>query len=81
MKLYETSLNASATMRCKATIQSRRNNQLIRAALAETGLKQWQLADILQMREDVLSRQLRYELPLERQKEIVAVIRKAVKHD
>lgn len=52
------------------------NNLIIREALKESGLCQWQLADLMQMREDTLSKMLRYELPESEQIAIAKLIRK-----
>ena len=51
-------------------------NTQIREALRERGLCQWQLADIMGIREETLSRMLRHELPADQQSEIVNMIRK-----
>lgn len=49
-------------------------NQDIRKSLAETGLRQWQLADAFGIREEYLSRKLRKELPEEEKRELLLVI-------
>lgn len=51
------------------------NNILIRKALAECNVKQWQLAELLGIGEYTMCRKLRRELPIDEQKRIVAVIR------
>ena len=53
-------------------------NKTIRKALIEYELKQWQLAEILKIREDSLSRKLRRELPEEEQRAIVKQIEEAM---
>ena len=53
-------------------------NKIIRKALVEHDLKQWQLAEILNIREDSLSRKLRKELPEGEQRQIVQQIEEAV---
>lgn len=53
------------------------NNLIIREALKECGMCQWQLADLLGIREDALSKMLRYELPEAEQIEMAKIIRKA----
>lgn len=50
------------------------NNQIIRDALSKHQIKQWELAEILQINEFSLSRKLRHELPEDEQKRIVAII-------
>lgn len=52
------------------------NNLLIREALRQYGLHQWQLAEMLGMREEALSRMLRHELPIAEQNELIKIIRK-----
>lgn len=49
-------------------------NQTIRAALSKHDLKQWQLAELLNMNEFSLSRKLRHELPEDEQRQIVSLI-------
>lgn len=50
------------------------NNQTIRTALSAHDLKQWQLAELLNMNEFSLSRKLRHELPEDEQRQIVSLI-------
>ena len=50
------------------------NNLLIRIALLKTGLRNWQLANILEVSEPTLYRKLRHELPEEEQKRIAELI-------
>ena len=50
------------------------NNQSIRTALSKHNLKQWQLAELMNMNEFSLSRKLRHELPADVQKEIITLI-------
>lgn len=54
------------------------NNQMIRAAQNRHGLRQWQVADIIGIHADTLSRKLRHELPEEEQKAIVKQIEEAM---
>ena len=49
-------------------------NMLIRRKVTETGLRMWQVADLLGIRPDTFSTQLRHELPSEEQERIIAVI-------
>lgn len=77
---YFTSQNARASNRCHASAKAKQNNLMIRDCLAKHNMKQWQLAALLGMREDVFSKTLRFELSEEQQKEICAVIEKAA-HD
>lgn len=56
-------------------------NMLIRAALKKANMKQWELADILNVSEFTLSRKLRKELPEDDQQRIVSVIRNHTKGD
>lgn len=51
-------------------------NRQIREALKKTGLRQWQLAKLLDVNEFTLSRKLREELPEEEKKKILEVIEK-----
>lgn len=57
------------------------NNIRIRMSLIEHGLKQWELASILNVSESQLSRTLRTELPEEEQNRIIAKIEEVVSHD
>lgn len=50
-------------------------NALIREALKEYNLKQWELADLLGISEYTLCKRLRKELPEEEKKRIVAIIK------
>ena len=52
-------------------------NKLVKFALLEAGMKQWELAELLGMSESALSRRLRDELPEEEQKRIIAIIENA----
>ena len=49
-------------------------NSRIKIKLAETGMKQWELARLLDLSESALSRKLRDELSEEEQDEIVNLI-------
>lgn len=51
------------------------NNMIIRLAMLETGLKQWQAAERAGMSEMTFSRRLRSELPEEEQQRIAKLIR------
>lgn len=51
-------------------------NNEIREALKKRGLRQWQLAKMLNVNESVLSRIFREELPEAEKKRILAVIEK-----
>ena len=51
------------------------NNKKIRKALFEAGMKQYQLAELMGVSEGRVSTMLRNELPAEKQKEIVSIIR------
>lgn len=51
------------------------NNLLIRNALKEYGVKQWQLAELLGCGEYTLCRKLRRELPKEEQERIAEIIK------
>lgn len=51
------------------------NNRKIREALEKAKMKQWQLADLMHIREEALCRKLRYELPAEEQEQIVKLIK------
>lgn len=53
------------------------NNAKIRIKMIESGMKQWELARLLDMSESVLSRKLRDELPKEEQDRICKLIEKA----
>lgn len=50
------------------------NNQTIRDALSQNNLKQWELAEMLNINEFSLSRKLRHELPETEQRKIVSII-------
>ena len=49
-------------------------NKEIRLAMGATGVRQWQLAEALELSECYLSRKLRKELPGEEKEKILAVI-------
>ena len=49
-------------------------NRMIRLALKENNMRQWQLADLMGIREETLSRLLRHELSEAEQIEIVKLI-------
>ena len=50
------------------------SNQIIRTALEKTGMKKWQLADLMGIHHSTLSVKLRHELPEEEQRRIVKLI-------
>lgn len=54
-------------------------NKKIRDALYHANMRQWQLAKLMRIREETLSRKLREELPSEEQKQIIALIKEATK--
>lgn len=51
------------------------NNRAIRTAMLRAGIKQYQLAEILNCSESSVSTMLRYELSRSEQKRIVALIK------
>lgn len=51
------------------------NNQDIRRAAAETGVKLWQIAEALGIADCNFSRKLRRELPQEEKQQILSIIR------
>ena len=50
------------------------SNSIVRAALRENNVHQWQLAEAIGMNESVFSRRMRHELPTEEQARLVTVI-------
>lgn len=54
-------------------------NEMIREMLKLHNVKQWELADLLKIREENLSRLLRYELSEEKKKEMISLIENASK--
>lgn len=50
------------------------NNFMIRKALTDVNMRQWELADLLGISEATLSRRLRKELPEDIQKKYIAII-------
>lgn len=54
-------------------------NEMIRELLKLHKVKHWELADLLKIREENLSRLLRYELSEEKKKEIISLIESASK--
>ena len=52
-----------------------KTNSIIRRALFDAGMRQWQLADALGIHEKTLCCKLRHELPEDEQKKIVELIR------
>lgn len=51
-------------------------NELIKRELKKHNLKQWQLADMLGIREESLCKKMRYELSKEEQERIISLIEK-----
>ena len=51
------------------------NNIEIRLEMAKAGLKQWQVADLVGITEQALSKKLRKELPAEEQQRIIKTIK------
>ena len=49
-------------------------NEMIRKALKDSGMKQWELAEMLGISEFTLSRKLRNELPQEEKERILNLI-------
>ena len=60
----------------KSEVNNLRNktNQKVRNAIREKGLMQYEVAKLFGVREEVFSRQLRYELPEEKQNELIEKI-------
>lgn len=50
------------------------NNIGVRLEMARAGLKQWQVADLMGITEQALSKKLRRELPQAEQEEIIKLI-------
>ena len=59
----------------------RYSNLIIRLALAETGMHQYDLARLLGIAESTCSKLLRDELPEESQKRIAEIIKKGANND
>jgi predicted XRE-type DNA-binding protein len=55
------------------------NNKLIRLALFEHNMKQWELAELLEISEAYLTKKLRKDLPIAEQEKIVKLIEEAEK--
>lgn len=53
-----------------------KSNVEIRKALSKANIKQWELAEMMQIAETTLCRKLRKELPEEKKKEILELINK-----
>lgn len=56
-------------------------NKRVRIKMVETGIKQWELARLLEVSESALSRKLRNELPEEEQDRIVKLIENGGDHN
>lgn len=54
-------------------------NMKVKVAILNSGLKQWQVAELIGIRDDAFSRKLRYELPEEEQNKIIEAIRQYLK--
>ena len=50
------------------------SNSIVRAALRENSVHQWQLAEAIGVNESVFSRRMRHDLPTEEQARLVTVI-------
>lgn len=50
-------------------------NDIVRKALKEKGLKQWELAEMLGISEQTICRRMRKELPLDEQERILSIIK------
>lgn len=55
-------------------MENKQKNLVIREALKKSGMKHWELADLMGISPYTLSVRLRHELPDEEQKRIVALI-------
>lgn len=56
-------------------------NKAIRDCIKNEGLRQWQVAEILCIREETLSRKLRFELPEKEQRQIITLIKAVSRED
>lgn len=54
--------------------RKRNYNYKVRKAILESGLKQWKVAELIGIRDDVFSRKLRYELSEDEQNRIIDAI-------
>ena len=54
-------------------------NMKVKVAILNSGLKQWQVAELIGIRDDAFSRKLRYELPEAEQNRIIEAIRQYLK--
>lgn len=59
----------------------RRANEEIRRMIGANGLKQWQIAEAMGIRDENLSRKLRTELPREEKEKILSVINSIIKEE
>ncbi len=55
----------------------KKNNMLVRAAIRKHGLRQWEIAEVLDMGEVAFSKMLRKELPIAAQEALVEKINSA----
>ena len=56
-------------------------NRKLKAAIQESGLKKWKIADLLGIRDDSFSRKLRHEMPEDEQNRIIDLIRHYAKEE
>ena len=56
-------------------------NMKLKVAILQSGMKQWQVANLIGIRDDAFSRKLRYEMPEEEQDEIIELIRQHLKEN
>ncbi len=70
MKLNETECRIAYMPTGRRTATNRK----IRLALAEARMRQWELAEIMGIREERLSKMLRHELPVTQQEQILQII-------
>lgn len=49
-------------------------NMKVKVAILNSGLKQWQVAELIGIRDDAFSRKLRYEMPEDEQNRIIDAI-------
>ena len=59
----------------------RRANEEIRRMMGANGLKQWQIAEAMGIRDENLSRKLRKELPTTEKEKILFVIKNIIKEE
>ena len=59
----------------RSKLRNNKRNKRVYEAAEEYGLYHWEVADLLGIREETLSKKLRYELPEEEQEYIIDTIR------